>query len=309
MARNREQLQEFLPRLDFDVFSGINNQDKRFELNLDELILAINLNINNKGKISSREGYTKKLTPSSTCHSLFSDGTTCLFVDGSTLKKLNTDYTSTTLRSNVSTLPMSYAPVNDVIYYSNATVNGYVKNGADNQFSDPDKEFKTKPPTAQYIEYYNARLYFGRNEVLFYTDSLAYGMVDYRRNFIMFEDEICMLRAVEDGIWVGVGRDDKSKTYFLRGRDAKEFNLSHGTDVGVMEGTDTPVDNLFLGDGKSKGKSVIWVSEDGDIVIGGNSGEITKITRNKFRALKNRFGSGGVINSKNSMYYVTTLWS
>ena len=94
------------------------------------------MDIDNEGKAKRRTGYTRKYTPSGKIHSMWSNDRICLFVEGSTLKRLNADYTASTIRDGVSTLPMSYVDVNENVYYSNATVNGYVDSlGADNQFS------------------------------------------------------------------------------------------------------------------------------------------------------------------------------
>ncbi len=99
----------------FKNFRGINNIANEINLGVEELTEANNIDIDNEGRAKRRDGYTRKFSPSDVLHSLWSNDRICLFIDGTTLKRLHTDFTVTTIRSNVSNLPMSFVDINEKV--------------------------------------------------------------------------------------------------------------------------------------------------------------------------------------------------
>lgn len=108
----------------FKAFTGLNNKLRSERLEPGALVSAMNVNISNDGQLARRSGRELKLAASA--HSLWSDGIICLFVDGTTLKRLNADYTATTVVELTSGDPMSYVSVNGRIYYGNGTDKGVI---------------------------------------------------------------------------------------------------------------------------------------------------------------------------------------
>jgi hypothetical protein len=238
---------------------------------------------------------------------MYGDNKMCFYVENGVLKRLNEDYTSTVLRTNVANYHMSYVEVNDKYYYSNPSVIGYVANGVNTLFTAPTEEHRHIPLPGQHIEYYNGRLYIARNETLWYTDVNYFNQVDRRYNFIEFENEITMLRAVDDGMWVCVGDINRQNTYFIQGAVREEFTRRSFANYGCIEGSDVTIkDGSKVGEGLS-GTVIMWAS-DGGICIGANSGRFINITQGKFNTPDKRFGAGLFREQNGLAQYITTLW-
>lgn len=291
----------------FKRFKGINNLANAKDLELDELREAKNIDLDSEGKAIRRNGYTKKVMPSGIIHSLWSNDRICLFVEGTTLKRLYEDYTSSDIRTNISTLPVSYVDVNEIVYYSNASVIGYIENGVGKTFVNPTKNFKQAPQPGQHIEYYNGRLYIARNDVIWYTDAFNFGHVDMRSNFIRMKDEITMLGAVDDGMYVSIGDiTDRSSVLFLSGLQPKEFVIRQVADYGAIEGTDVKVNGSFIGEGIA-GKAILWTSRKG-VCLGANGGNFTNLTKDKYIVSDRRYGAG-LFQLRNGIpQYIAPLW-
>jgi hypothetical protein len=69
------------------------------------------------------------------------------------------------------------------------------------------------PPLAHALAYFNGRIYLASKRTLWATELYLYRYVDKTRTFLMFEDDITVLGAVADGLYVGTG----SALWFLAG--------------------------------------------------------------------------------------------
>jgi hypothetical protein len=287
--------------------SGVNNVTDPARLEPHQLVYAFNIDISDKGKPSRRAGTTKKVTPTGTIHSMWGDDKMCFYVENGVLKRLHEDYTSSTLRTGVANYHMSYVEVNDKYYYSNPSVIGYIENGVNTLFTNPTEDFRFIPLPGQHIEYYNGRLYIARNETIWYTDVNYFNQVDRRDNFIQFENEITMMQAVDDGIWVCVGDINRQNTYFIQGAVVEDMTLRSFASYGCIEGSDVKIrDARKIGEGLT-GTAVMWAS-DGGICIGGNGGQFINITDGKFNTPNKRFGAGLFRDQDGLAQYITTLW-
>jgi len=114
----------------FKAFQGLRNNVSAERFAAGDLAVASNVNLDNSGKLLSRDGYVKKITAA--VHSLWAHGDICLYVQGANLKRLNSDLASSvTVRSDLSSgLVMSYSEVDGKVYYSNSAQTGiYTSNG------------------------------------------------------------------------------------------------------------------------------------------------------------------------------------
>lgn len=110
-------------------FTGVNNVDKARETKESELQTAVNVDVNDQGRLVRRKGYRRVYKGE--CSSLYSDNNIILFREGSCLRKLNSDYSSTSLRSDMyMQLPVSYLDLNGLIYYTDGQTTGVVENGS-----------------------------------------------------------------------------------------------------------------------------------------------------------------------------------
>lgn len=292
----------------FSQFAGINNVDDPVNFSPQDLVEADNIYIDNKGRVTRRPGYTKKYTPSGKVHSMWSNDRICLFVEGSALMRLHEDYTASVIRSNISTLPVDYDEWNETVYYTNASVIGYIVNGIDQAINDPGIDFKDAIPSGQHITYYNGRIYVARNQTIWYTDAYALNRVDMRKNVIPMKDEITMMKAVDDGIYVSIGDiDDRSSVIFLGGTTPEEFTYREVADYGAIEGTGRKVKGAFVGDGVV-GDPVMWSSRKG-LCIGANGGSFRNLTAGRYEIPNNRYGAGQFILRNGIPQYISTLWT
>lgn len=69
------------------------------------------------------------------------------------------------------------------------------------------------PPMAQFIAWYNGRIYLAAKRTLWATELYLYDFVDKTKNYRQFEADITGLAAVEDGIYVGTA----DAVYFISG--------------------------------------------------------------------------------------------
>lgn len=117
--------------MELRAFSGLRNDRpvERFESG--DLSVAQNIDIDNSGAISRRSGYT--LRSAGAKHSLWSsdDEALALYVDGTTLVRLNADMSSTVLMTGLTAnLPMAYWKALDRVYFTNGQQSGVLDNGA-----------------------------------------------------------------------------------------------------------------------------------------------------------------------------------
>lgn len=297
--------------IEFGRFNGINNVSDPHDLDAKDLVEAPNIDIDNKGKAKRRTGYTKQFTPSGRLHSMWSNDRICLFVDGDTLKSLDTAYNATTIRSNVSSLPMDYVDVNEVVYYTSASVNGYVKNGVDNAYVDSGLNYMEVPKKGQHIEFYNGRIYISQGHDLWYTVGYTFESalrIDMRNGVMPFKDEITMIKAVDDGLYVSIGAiGDRSSVIFLTGQGPEDFIYKVVADYGAIEGTAIKPRSAFVGDG-IEGSTVIWASRKG-ICLGSNGGRFANLTAGRYEVTDNRYGAGYFRLRNGLPQYIATLWT
>ena len=113
----------------YEGWAGIRNDVLPQRMALTDLVMGQNIDIDETGGIKRRTGYASVYGGNT--HSLWSDGTTALFIEGTTLKRLNANYTTTTLRTGLTALrAMSCMKVNDTVYYANGRELGVIQNGA-----------------------------------------------------------------------------------------------------------------------------------------------------------------------------------
>lgn len=90
-----------------------------------ELATASDVDIDNSGRLLSRQGFTE--INSTACHSLYSDQTRSLIMQGAVLRLINPDLSLTTLTTLSNTSPVSYMTVNGVTYFSNGVDTGRIQ--------------------------------------------------------------------------------------------------------------------------------------------------------------------------------------
>ncbi|MGC9239766.1 MAG: hypothetical protein ACP5D5_08905, partial [Acidithiobacillus sp.] len=131
----------------FKAFTGINNRLPPERLQTSELVAAVNVDIDDSGGVRTRQGYTSVL--GGRCHSIWSQGNTCLFVQDEQLMQLLPDLKPVPLGVTglTSDRPLYYVMVNGTVYFSNGVITGAVQNGAARSWGLP----QPPPPVANLV--------------------------------------------------------------------------------------------------------------------------------------------------------------
>jgi hypothetical protein len=253
-----------------------------------DLATAYNVDIDSSGRISRRSGQTLKGNWNS--RDSFCEGGECLFVSGSSLYRLNADYTRTGVRSGLTSEErMWYVQVGNKIYYANGIERGYVVGGISYIWQKgiyygpvTSRVFSNPPEHITMLEVYKGRLYAVVDDVIWYSEPLNYGAFDLAANFIPAGSNVRFIKASygatdkeSDGLYVGT---DKG-VIFLEGDEPDKFSLEQVSDSPPVIGTAVRAESALTGDGKS-GKEVIWTAQNG-IWIGNANGSAICVTKDK----------------------------
>jgi len=114
----------------FKAFSGLRNDRTAERFDLADLELAVNVDIDNSGRVSRRGGRT--LISATATHSLWTStsGLLGLYVQGSTLYRMGTNYAGTAIATGLTIgLRMWYTQVGDRVYFGNGAQTGIYENG------------------------------------------------------------------------------------------------------------------------------------------------------------------------------------
>jgi hypothetical protein len=289
-------------------FAGLNTVDRTITVPVKAptgwktaytLLQAKNVEIDNSYALASRSGYEKGVSGTD-IHSLWGDEKFCFYVDGQSLYQYQ-GRGSTLIRAGLSMgARMSYAPVNDRVYYTNGFQIGCVYNLADISFEDPGIPFKIPLPPGQFIAHYKACLYVASGKLLYIADPLCH-YYDARQGYKQFAQDITMLRPVDDGIYVS---DDR--IWFLKGSSGEDFNRDEVYDVRAIPFTDVRVSGFRIGDGLN-GNVAIWTGLSG-ICLGTNDGKVINITSETYKFTPRGSGSA-MLREKNQVnHYINTMY-
>jgi hypothetical protein len=263
-----------------------------------------NIDIDNELMAYRRDGFGAPSYEGDRIHSLWGNGKTCLFVEGPDLKTLRADYSAAVLRQGVGPARMHYVDVNGIVYYTNDTVIGFVKEGADNSFRDPNQTYKTAMVPGHLIEYFNARLYVARKNQIWFSDPVALGRTDMRRNFKQLPSTVTLLGAVDDGIYVA----DLEATYFMAGGDPGKTVLMKKADYGAIPGTRITAMADYIAGYRGAGRVCLWASAKG-LCLGGNEGAFVNLTRDYYHIAGPSEGAAILRDKGKYKQLLLTAWS
>lgn len=230
------------------AFAGVKNTVGAERLAPTDLEKAVNVDLDDAGQLRRRRGYT--LVSAGVFHSLYRSEAGLIYgVKNGALGLINPNYTFTQLKAGAGDARIAYAQVGDTVYFSSQDVSGQINtttnavtdwgavDSADTWLSPVavPTEYLTqirgkllgKPPMADYLAYYNGRIYMSYGQTVWATELYLYNFVDKTRNFMMFEADITGLAAVTDGVYVGT----KTGTYFLSGSFGEMRRIRVSTDA------------------------------------------------------------------------------
>jgi hypothetical protein len=222
------------------------------------LKIADNTDIDDEYMLHRRKGYSSVLSGS--VHSFWSNSDIALFLSSGTLKRLNADYTATSLLSGLDPdARIHYVFANGKVYFTNGVIIRYYKDGSVSSLATVTQSFKTQMKPGHLIEYFNSRLYTAEDNIIWYSDAANLEYLDLRQNFIPFRSgRITMMQAVTDGMYVSAD----GKTYFLAGRDPSEFVRTEVAGTAAIEGSATKIPSEEFSSG-AIGSIAVWASSEG----------------------------------------------
>jgi hypothetical protein len=114
--------------IDMRFPKGKNNVSHETDLPDNAARELLNVDLTNSGHPSRRKGYTSVYASGGeTIHSLFSTKNLTVFMQGQSLKQLHPDFSATNIRTGLDPdNPISYAEVNELIYFSNGDDTGVI---------------------------------------------------------------------------------------------------------------------------------------------------------------------------------------
>lgn len=117
-------------------FAGLRTQDDPYEVGMDAFVLATNVDVTRQERVRRRQGSVKRYN--GTIDAGWSDDTTMLFLEGNALKRLELDFTATTIRSGLTQSSVLAAHFfNGNIYWSNGFETGVLDHGTNRALGVP----------------------------------------------------------------------------------------------------------------------------------------------------------------------------
>lgn len=285
----------------FAQFEGLKNTVTRERLKPTELEIAKNIDLDDAGQVRRRRGYRKVADGS--WHSLYADTSgLVLGVKNGSLGIVYPDFSFDPVLPSVGNEYLDYIGVGDDIYFSSLTASGkfnvptgqvfpWGQTGGDSQWISPvvhptptlgpvRGRMLGKPPMATNLTYYNGRIYMGCGKTLWATDLWLYNYVDKTRTFVQFEEDITMLDAVSDGIYVGT----TSNVYFLSGSSLDKLQRIVLMNYGVLPRSSVSVPAELIKpqinqDPQSPIKNAIMFMTHSGLVAGFDGGVIYNLTQ------------------------------
>jgi hypothetical protein len=242
------------------------------------LVRAENIDIDDSRKGTLRGGYGNPVYRGSNLRDMFDFNGTTLFVEGTDLKRLNSDYSADIIHAGAGSGRMNYVGVQNKIFYTNNNIIEYYDIGLGEavQFPAVDQTFKMPMPPGHLIEWHMGRLYVARDGVLWASDPMSPHQTDSRRGFKQMGGYLTMVRSVQDGLYVSNG----DKTFWMPG-EFTQMRRDTADEHPAILGSDLRIDGEFVGKGYPRWV-IVWMTKTG-ITVGPAGGEILKATGKFYR--------------------------
>jgi len=265
---------------------------------------CINVDIDNDLMPHRSSGYETAVVSGTRIHSLWSNGSVCLFVHGNDLKIMDAAHSPSLLQASGGSGRMSYVDIPPKIFLTNESIIGYVQDLTFSAFTLPSEmTYKILMPAGHLIGWYNGRLLVARGNDIWYSDAMYPGIMDERRNFKSFPSRISMMGSVQNGLWVS----DQQNVYFLSGADIKDSSLIKKSDKPAILGTSVTCDSQDVDGLDISGKVILWLSKNG-VCLGGADGYFKELTKNTYNVSGKTEGYAILKKTGNATHFFSSVW-
>ena len=282
--------------------TGLNNALDPVRLSVDlktgetELSQAVNVDIDNSGRISRRRGRVQ--VSALPARDGFKYGESCLFVSDTSLMLMRPDKSISTIATGLtSNGRMRYVRIGDRVYFNNGHEKGFVRNGIvspweKGTYTVPGDTHRTfsDPPNGDAVGFFGGRALVARGNVIFASEPSFFGVFDLHTNHRLVSDQVTMLQGTPSGLWVGT----LSQVLFFRGTTWEQLHREEKYSFGVIQGSDVICEGERLG---IQGRQILFTTSKG-ICAGSEDGVFNNITYNKLIFPSGRFASAAVVGDR-----------
>jgi hypothetical protein len=127
-------------------------------------------------------------------------------------------------------------------------------------------------PPGQFVTAQNSRVFVAANDRLYYSEPFRPHLTKTFHNFIKFNGIIRMLKATDEGLYVG----DDDGVHFLTGRNPEDFQTEIVSSYSPVYGTAVSVSSDEFGDRTEESVSVVWLTTIG-YLAGSESGTVFEL--------------------------------
>jgi len=292
----------------YQGFYGINNRLPAERIKsiptdndpLTELTAAVNVDLDDSGKPSRRDGYAlHQSIPGA--HDGFAAYGVCIYVMGGVLYRFfPATKVSTPLVNVGNDSKMRYFPAIGRIFFTNDVVVGEVRDGVAALFGTTSVPFKAPLPAGQAIAHQKARLYVAKDKVLWISDVKPLSRVDLRHGFKQFPDPITLIAPSVDGVYVGT---DKA-IYFGQGGNPLKMPFLKVSDCAAL---DIPVqyeDATAVKGLQIEGVFPFFTTEDG-VCVGLPQGQLLNLTEERYVMPAGTTGASMMREINGQVHYIT----
>ena len=282
----------------FNQFSGLKNTVTRERLQKGELEVAKNVDIDDVGQLHRRRGYTLK--GSGNYHSLFrADHGLVYVVKNGNLGRLEPNYSFVQIAAGVGNEPLAYVHLQDMIYFSSPDTSGKFSHltnipspwgalAAEKMWLSPvvnpveglppiKGKLLQRPPLATALAYFNGRIYLASGRDVWATELYLYDWVDSVKGYLPFENDVKVLAAVADGLYVGT----ETAVWYLSG-PFNEMRRVQVANYGAIPGSAQAVPSNLIPDELSRdtrGGTLIMTKQG--LCIGMDGGQFVNLMQSR----------------------------
>jgi hypothetical protein len=157
-------------------------------------------------------------------------------------------------------------------------------------------------PVGSLLEYYNGRIFVAQGNVIWFSEPFAYELCDLSNNYVMLEDDVTGIGAVDDGLWLTTSH----KSYFASNPNPP-YKFIERSEDGAIKGTMKHVPAEHFG-GKPNDLYVMWTSPKG-ITLGQLGGALQNLTESVFTFPHAAYGTSLFRRSRGINQFITALKS